>query len=107
MLAHRAEQERQEEELRMLRQQRDLLKTLLQQQKQVKTAYLHVFLNTGDCEKGRYTYVAVLCMLFVCFGCPCNYAFCSDSLFYCRLRTWRKGRRSIRRVMLLLLDHRS
>ena len=35
------EREKQEEELRMLRQQRDLLKKLLDQQKQVKTCYGH------------------------------------------------------------------
>ena len=33
------EREKQEEELRMLRQQRDLLKKLLDQQKQVKTCH--------------------------------------------------------------------
>lgn len=35
MAAHRAEAKEQEEELRMLRQQRDLLRKLLEQQKQV------------------------------------------------------------------------
>ena len=35
MAAHRAEQEQQEEQLSMLRQQRDMLKRLLVQQKQV------------------------------------------------------------------------
>ena len=38
MAAHRAEAEEQEEELRMLRQQSDLLRKLLEQQKQVQPA---------------------------------------------------------------------